>query len=548
MLPPRSTVREAAPRPVRVPRRTAAVALAVLAAVLGSSAPALAAPPAYDAPAGAIPFSAVVAENPPNPTDREAVLDLAETTADAGAPRCLGAPSFARTGWAWVAPESTTRLVRVSATPVSTSAGNVTTAVPDLALFVQPVGGTPQRAQVAEPQLCDGREVFGDTGRGDVSPDVTAVLPAGRPALVQVGWRAGDPLGSVVASLTSSPVDALPTPAGDDPEGSPTVAIASVTDVPLAGATLSQGDPAQPACQAPATVWRRLQVAGPGSWTVTADGAARTLTAFGDPLTGESAQSCADTGDGGGLGLTVRTAGPGTVWLRLGVDRPLAGATSRLTVSDTLARKGAPPRGEPGKPLTAADALLQCTTHKLVLTNARTRGRAKVRLDGVAGSVHAGRKVTLWLVGRRKSLGSVRVSRSGAFARTVSVPKAGRRSGSRYYATMGRVKAAKVPLRPRFAVTSVGRSGTTRVAFRGRLSKPLATARAVRIQTATCARGRATWTTVRTVKRSRTGAVSARIARPQGASFVVVRATGRVRKTARGRTVSATTLTQVVGF
>jgi hypothetical protein len=42
--------------------------------------------------------------------------------------------------------------------------------------------------------------------------------------------------------------------------------------------------------------------------------------------------------------------------------------------------------------------------------------------------------------------------------------------------------------------------------------------------------------------------VSARIARPKGQRVVVVRATGRVRKTARGRTVSATTLMQVVGF
>jgi hypothetical protein len=528
--------------------RRSAVALATLTAALAGAAPALAAPPAYDAPGGAIPFSAVTAENEPHPTDREAVLDLSEATADAGVPRCLGATSFARTGWAWVAPEARPRVVRVSATPVSTNAGNVTTAVPDLALFVQPVGGTPQTAQAADPQLCDGREVFGDTGRGDVSPDVTAILPAGRPALVQVGRREGDALGSVVASLTSTPVDALPAPAGDDPEGSPTVTSGSLTDVPLAGATLGHGDPAQPACQAPATVWRRLRVPGPGSWNVTADGAARTLTAFGDPLTGDSAQSCADAGDGGALGLTVRANGPGTVWLRLGVDRPLAGATSRLTVSGQGPVKGVPRTPEPARPLTAADALLQCTTHKLVITNARTRGRSRVRLDGVAGTRYAGRKVTLRLVGRKKAVASVRVRKGGAFARTFSVSKAGRRAGSRYYATMGRVKASSVRLRPRFAVTSVGRSGTTRVVLRGRLSKPLAATRAVRIQTATCAKGRATWKTVGTVKRSRTGAVSARVARPQGASVVVVRATGRVRKTARGRTVSATTLPQVVGF
>jgi hypothetical protein len=545
MLTLRAPVREAARRPVEGPRRTAAVALAALAAVLGAATPALAAPPAYDVPTGALSFAAVTAENEPNPTDREAVLDLAETTADAGVPRCLGASSFGRTGWAWVAPDERPRVVRVSATPASTSAGNVTTSVPDLAFFVQPLGGTPQSAQVPEPQLCDGREVFGDPGRGDVSSDVTAVLPAGRPALVQVGWRDGEPAAPVVATLTSTRIDALPAPVGDDPESAPFVPDGEST-VPLAGATLGQGDPAQPACQAPATVWRRLRVAAAGAYTVSADGAAATLAAFGDPLTGDSALSCADAGDGRGLALTFRAPVAGTVWLRVGVDRPVAPAATRLRVTRVEPIDGRPIPHPVPRP-TAADALLQCTTHKLVLTNARKRGGG-VRLDGVAGTRNAGRKIALRLVGRKASVASVRVGKNGSFAKTFRIAKAGRRDGSRYYATMGKVKASSVRLRPRFAVTSVGRSGSTRVAFRGRLSKPLSAKRAVRIQTATCARGRATWKTVRTTTRSRAGAVSARIARPQGASVVIVRATGHVRRSARGRSVSATTLTQAVGF
>lgn len=91
------------------------------------------------------------------------------------------------------------------------------------------------------------------------------------------------------------------------------------------------------------------------------------------------------------------------------------------------------------------------------------------------------------------------------------------------------------------------RSGTTRVAFRGRLAAPLGTGRTVRLQVATCTSGRVRWRTTRTVRRSATGAVTGTVARPTGAAAVVVRAVGSVRS-ASGRTVVARSVPQAVGF
>ncbi|MGX6450170.1 hypothetical protein ACVU7I_19190, partial [Patulibacter sp. S7RM1-6] len=199
---------------MRRPALTAALAAAVLAV---AATPAGAA--AYDGPAEALPFAAVTAENEPSPTSREAVLDLAGTNPDAGVPRCLGDASFARTAWAWLPPDERPRRITVSATPQAT-AGAVTTTTPDLAVFVQPLGGTPQSADVREPAACDGRETLGD-GRADANPQVDLYLPAGRPVLVQVGWRDGDPIVPIVATADDERIDALPAPAGDDPADAP---------------------------------------------------------------------------------------------------------------------------------------------------------------------------------------------------------------------------------------------------------------------------------------------------------------------------------------
>lgn len=542
--------------------RRVALALGVLAVgSAAAAAPASAAAPAYDVPSGAAAFTAVTAENKPDPTELQSVLSMAETTADVGVPRCLGPASFARTAWARIPATDATRLVRVSATPNATRAGLVSTATPDLALFVGPAD--PATVATDEPQLCDGREILGDDARGEGSPDVLAVLPAGRAALVQVGWRDGEPQQEIVANLDARTIPTLPAPEGDDPAGAPIVGAPGVADVPLAGATLGQGDPAEPFCQARATVWRRIAVPAAGTYSVAADGAASTLTAFGDPVTGDSATGCVDAGDGAALELGFRATGPGTVWVRAGVDAPTGSASTRLTVRSPAVLDGTPVGGGTGGPggpggpglpvvvpgrLLPADGLLQCTTRRVVLTNARTAGGTKVRLDGVAGTAAAGRTVALQLVGQG-TVRRVRVAKDGTFSVTFSATKAGRARTARYRARLGSALATAIPLRPRFAVTGVRRSGTTGVVLKGRLSRPLAGRRTVALQVGTCSGGRARWRTAATTRRSASGAVSGVVRRPAGAAVVIVRATGTVRSTGRrARNTTVSTVPQAVGF
>lgn len=530
----------------RFVRRAAVLAAALVTAGLGATGAAAAAPTS-DTPAGAKEFSPVTVGNPPAPVALESVLELAGTGPDAGVPRCLGAASFARTSWAWVAPSPDPRLVRISATPVSptpTSASEpgVTTAVPDMAVFVQRPGAGRSDPRVAEPQLCDGREVLGDPARTDANPEVAAVLPAGRPALVQVGWRAGEPLSRIVATLDARPVAAQPQlPPGDDPATAPILAAPGSTTLPLTGATLGEGDPAQPACQAPATVWRRVTVA-PGRYTARADGAASTLTAFREPVTGDSALACRDLGDGGALSVAFRAATTRTIWLRVGTDSTSGAAASRLTIA-----RGRSSAAEARA--AAADALAACTPRPTTLTDVRPRGRRAVRLEGTAGTAAAGDRVVLRLAGRRRAVGTTRVRADGTFARTVTPGVAGRRASARYVATIGGRAGATLALRPRFATPTLRRSGTARVAFRSRLTSPLAGRRTVRLQVGTCASGRVRWRTVRTVRRGATGAVSGTVARPTTAAAVVVRAVGTVRAAGgRGREVTVSTAPRAVGF
>ena len=58
--------------------------------------------PFNDAPAGALQFERYSAANG-RPRDRQATAELVDATADPGVPRCLGAASFARTAWYWIA-------------------------------------------------------------------------------------------------------------------------------------------------------------------------------------------------------------------------------------------------------------------------------------------------------------------------------------------------------------------------------------------------------------------------------------------------------------
>lgn len=303
-------------------RRATAIALLTLG--LGASAGAASAAVPGDGPAAALPFTAVTAENGPV-ADLQRVVELAGAGPDAGAPRCLGPQSFERTAWLTVPPAATLRRISIEAAPQDAS-----TAVPDLAAFVQPAG---VRGDVHEPSACSGRETAGDGSRGDEAAGVRFVLAAGRGALVQVGWRAGDAPVPVVATLSTSPLAAAPAPAGQGFADAPRVARGQGALVPLHGATLAAGDPAQPRCPSEAGVWRQVRLTRRGSYALaTAGGTASTLTVYRGSPTGDSALACADDGSGSVIGTTAKVTRATTLWLRVGSDRPEQRGAAGLAV------------------------------------------------------------------------------------------------------------------------------------------------------------------------------------------------------------------------
>jgi hypothetical protein len=392
--------------------------LAVLFCALAFAGPASAAPPAADGPGGAVELGTVTAENGAV-TDLSAVIDPAEATPDA-VPRCLGGGTFERAVWAWVPAAEGAGRVTVEVTPQSG-----TTAQPDLAVFVQPPGGTRELPDVREPSACDGRELLGDDARGDGSSAATVVVGAGRPLLVQVAWRAGDASAPLVVSAHRDPLTLPAAPAGDEAAGAPAIALGAAAPVPTAGATLGPADPAEPWCPAPATVFRRIVIPRAGFYAVAAGGDAVTVTAFADPLSADSALGCADAGDGAGTGVAVRAAAAGTLWVRVGVDHPEAAGGASLATSgpfpDAASASGAL-AGVGAK--AAAAAPVACTTGtkpKVSLSSSALsalrarrsrvlsgtvrqpcdakRARAKSVRVGVAKRT-SGRRCA-WLVGRR---------------------------------------------------------------------------------------------------------------------------------------------------
>lgn len=313
-------------------RVSALCGAAVLASLLAPAA-SLAAD-ASDTPAGAVALTTVTAENG-TVGDLSAVVDPTGAIFDGGVPRCLGGGSFERSVWAWVPAAEGAGRVTVEVTPQGAS-----TAQPDLAVFVQPPGGTRELPDVREPSACDGRELLGDGARGDGSSAGAVVVGAGRPLLVQVALRAGDADGPLVVSAHREPLTLAAAPVGDEPGTAPTVGLGGAVAVPLAGATLGPADPAEPWCQAPATVWRRVVLPRAGYYAVAAGGDAATLTTFADPLSADSALACADAADGGETAVAVR-APAGPLWVRVGVDRPEAGGAASLAGGGPFADQAA---------------------------------------------------------------------------------------------------------------------------------------------------------------------------------------------------------------
>ena len=278
-----------------------------------------AAAPANDAPAGAVAFSPITAENGPVAA-QQGLAEIAEATADAGVPRCLGPKSFAKTVWFKVpASAGPQRLVIEAAGPSGASAD-----VPDLAAYVQPVGAL----STVEPQACDGAAAGGEDAALDLR------VPGGREVLIQAGRTEGN-AERIVLSLTATPVDALPLPVGDDARRTPAIARDAIVSVPLGGATLTEEDPAQPQCAAAGTVWRKVNVQRDGTHEITVKGdAVGAIAAFVGKAPGaDNAVACANrTSKSGALTLKAEAKRKDTIWLRLGTDAAFKDASALVVV------------------------------------------------------------------------------------------------------------------------------------------------------------------------------------------------------------------------
>ena len=94
-----------------------------------------------------------------------------------------------------------------------------------------------------------------------------------------------------------------------------------------------------PRCPAAASLWRRVRPPSTGRWTFTADGGdAATLSVFtGAHPTPDSAVGCVDRQGPGPLVLPIPAKRRKLLWVRIGTDRPVAGAVAQLRFRHAIA-------------------------------------------------------------------------------------------------------------------------------------------------------------------------------------------------------------------
>jgi hypothetical protein len=403
------------------------VCAALAALLLVAAPPAAAVPPTNDDPFAAGVLSPFTAENG-TPASLQAVAELAEARPDAGVPRCLGPRSFARTVWYRI-PEYASRVL------LTVEATGGTLDVVDLAAFVQaevpvassaaPRARTSQAALLTrEPNQCGGTGAGGSDAAAEPSAAVTLLVPAYHPVLLQVGRRgaaaraAGE---QALVTLEAAVAAALGAPRGDlAGSATPRLPGSGTTTVPLAGATLTGEDPAQPPCPSLGTVWRRFEPGATGRRVISVAGsAATTLAAFaGRVPTGDNVLDCVNREGKGALRMNVPVRRGRTVWVRIGTEVTRRAETARVQLSDgvgaTVVDGGPggfdPTSGGPGGGLPAVCDRVDVTRARLSRTRlsgsatARNRGRtvalairvrgasicdAELRLYGPGGGVYA---------------------------------------------------------------------------------------------------------------------------------------------------------------
>ncbi len=309
-------------------------------------APAMALRPPNDSPAGAGAFAPYTAAGGV-PQQLQALAELHDATADPGVPRCLGRGSFARTVWYRIPEALTPRELTVEAS-------GATLDVLDLAAFVQPAVLPPPlppppppapapvarsaQTQTSEPNVCDGVGAGGSDAAEEPTSAVTLLVAAGHPVLVQVGRRG--PVGSAadeqaLVSLEAHQREVVGTPRGDQAApDTPRVRASGESVVALAGATISEEDPAEAPCPSLGSVWRRIVPGSTGKRLITVTGSsAVTLTAYaGTRPSGENVLDCVNREGRGSLQLAVPVFKRRPVWLRLGTERTIGGEEATVDV------------------------------------------------------------------------------------------------------------------------------------------------------------------------------------------------------------------------
>jgi hypothetical protein len=307
------------------------LAATTLAAAAGPTATASASPPPNDAPNAPAGFAPQTAENG-TPVDQQGIAELAEATPDKGVPRCLGPDSFARTVWFVVPPASTPQ-------EISVEASGQTLAVLDLAAFVQPPNGDPLNPATNPPNACGGVGSGGADAAEEPTSGVALRVPAGRAVLIQVGRRGAPGSADEERAVLSLDTTPLPAPtaalAGDTADATtPSAHTNRVTAIPLAGATLTGEDPANPPCPSLGSVWRRVvpKQGGPRVISVSGNEAA-TLTVYNGSLpTTANALDCVNRVGRGDIQMEVPTRSGKPLWVRIGTDRPPDRTTASLQV------------------------------------------------------------------------------------------------------------------------------------------------------------------------------------------------------------------------
>jgi hypothetical protein len=445
----------------------ALVGAALAVAVVPSHASA--APPPNDGPAAAGAFAPYTAENGV-PHEQEAIAELAEATPDSGTPACLGPLSFARTVWYRVPEQPGPQLVTVEAS-------GRTLDVIDLAAFVQPLQSVPPTPppalQTREPNACYGLGAGGSDAAEEPTSGLTLRVPAQQAVLVQVGRRGA--VGSVDDERATLSLDVqveadVGRPSGDRATAAPAIRGDRANAVDLAGATVTEEDPAEPACPSLGTVWRRVEPGRSGKRLIRVAGSrATTLTVFsGKRPTADNALDCVNREGRGSLQMVVPARRGRPLWIRIGTEGALDAAEASLEVLDGAHQTvidGGPGGFDPTPGGPAGGFPASCLRSRA--DRARVSGPS---LRGPAKALNRFRRIPFSLLVRGASVCDAQISLFGPRNRLYAQGRVLRLTGRRVV----RLPRLRTIVKGRYrlrvqGVSPVGRRVTIRGSVRGRL-------------------------------------------------------------------------------